>query len=132
MNSKEQIFDILKYNAPTPSMVRDWIDSHLTSINHNHNDWVEIVNDGSLSSIYVKHTKYFDIYVYYHSNDDCTLMTIKFKQTSYIDKIRTDFILNGLDTYVIYCDNMPCDEFILEFQHIYDEFNKHCKRAEYI
>lgn len=132
MNSKEQIFDILKYNTPTPGMVRGWIDSHLESINHKHNDWIDIASDGSLNGIKVKNTKYFDIYVYYHVDNDCTIMTIKFHEKSYVNKIKQDFILQGLDTYVIYCDGMPEDEFTLEFQHVYDEFNKYCDRVEYI
>lgn len=136
MNSKENIFDILKYNDPRPNVVRHWIDSCLDKpeiVNGPHiSDWVAIQTDGSLGSIYVKNTFFFEIFVYYSKSDDCTLLCIKLKDPSYSHRIMQDYILQGLDTYVIYCDGMEMDEFCLEFDHVFNEFNKYCRRTEYM
>lgn len=132
MNSKEQVWNILRYNNPTPQTVRQLIDDILEKEQTYVTDWTDITTDGSLGSIKVKSTHFFHIFVYYDMNQDQTLVTIKFKETSYADKVKHDFILTGVDIYTIYTEDLDNDEFQLEFGHVFNEFTKYCKRAEYM
>ena len=132
MNSKEQIFDILKYNDPRPKTVRGWISDYLSATQKGYyiSKWKTVPNDGTLGSIKVKTTHFFNIFVYYSFNDDCTLTCIKFKELSYAQKASQQYILQGLDTYVIYCDDMTDDEFFNEFHHVYNTSKILCKHGE--
>lgn len=132
MNSKEQVWNILRYNEPTPQTIRQLIDDILSNEQTYVTDWQDIITDGSLGSIKCKSTHFFHIFVYYDMNADQTLVTIKFKETSYADKVKHDFILNGVDIYTIYTEDLDNDEFKLEFGHVFNEFTKYCKRAEYM
>lgn len=135
MNSKEQVVDILKCNHPTPHMVRSWIDEFLNEFHNDgafHTDWETIKTDNSLYSVRVKQNHFFQIYVFYNMDQECTLVVIKFKEESYAQKIGQHHVLNGVDNYVIYCDNMDKSEFLGEFEHIYVEFYRFCLRTEYM
>ena len=132
VNSKEQIWDILRYNEPTPILIRELIDDILNDEQSYITDWQDIITDGSLGSIKCKSTHYFHIFVYYDMNCDQTLVTIKFKETSYIDKIKQDYLLSGVDIYTIYTQDMDIEEFKLEFEYLFNEFTRYCQRAEYI
>lgn len=132
MNSKEQIWNILRYNEPAPTVIRQLIDDILKDEQTYITDWQDIITDGSLGSIKVKSTYFFHIFVYYDMNADQTLVTIKFKETGYADKIKQDYLLSGVDIYTIYTEDLSIDEFKLEFSHIFEEFTKYCKRAEYM
>lgn len=132
MNSKEQMWHILKCNDPTPHTVRDWIDDCFVNRTDKLSDWIDVESDQTLFSIKYKNCKFFKIYVYYETNIGTTMCVIKFKEDSYSQKIKQSYVLDGIDNYVIYCEDMDKLTFLDEFEHIYDEFNKYCKRVEYM
>lgn len=132
MNSAEQMWNILKYNAPVPSVVREWITDIIENDNAYQSEWQDIPTDGSLGSIKMLNTHFFHIFVYYDNNLGQTLVTIKFKEPQYAHRAQQDFIMDGIDIYTIYTEDMDDVEFNLEFGHVYIEFTKYCKRAEYM
>lgn len=132
MNTAEQMWNILKYNDPVPSVVREWITDIIDNDNAYHGEWQDIKTDGSLGSIKVLNTHFFHIFVYYDNNLGQTLVTVKFKESHYASRAQEDFIMDGVDIYTIYTEDMDEVEFNLEFGHVYREFTKYCKRAEYM
>lgn len=132
MNSAEQMWNILKYNDPTPVVVRELITDIINNRNVYHGDWEDIKTDGSLGSIKSLNTHFFHIFVYYDNNLGQTLVTVKFKEPQYADRAQEDFIMDGVDIYTIYTEDMGIDELKLEFGYVFDEFTKYCKRAEYM
>lgn len=132
MNSAEQMWNILKYNDPVPSRVREWVTDIIENDNAYYSEWSDIITDGSLGSIKVLNTHFFHIFVYYDNNLGQTLVTIKFKEPQYAHKAQEDFIMDGVDIYTLYTEDMDDIEFNLEFGHVYREFTKYCRRSEYM
>jgi hypothetical protein len=134
MNSKEKMWHTLKCNDPTPHTVRGWIDDYLETEYKGHyvSDWTEIPTDKSLYSIKVCDNHFFEIFVYYKTDIECTLCVIKFKEEQYAHRAKQFHIMDDIDTYVIYCEDMDRQTFMDEFGHVYDEFYNLCLRTEYM
>jgi hypothetical protein len=133
-NSKEEIWHTLKCNDPTPWTVRNWISECLENKDSGKQftDWTDVSSDGTLFSVKFLSNHFFQIYVYYRMDIECTLTVIKFKDHNYAQKIKQFHLFEDMDTYVLYCEDMDKDMFLDEFEHMYDEFYKFCLRAEYM
>jgi hypothetical protein len=135
MNSKEHTFEMLKCNLPTPLTVCEYIDYYFDNEDLHgtkNREWQSMPGTDIIFGIKLMALKYFTIYVYYKTDIECTLCVIKFNESSYLTKIKENHMLDGLDNYVIYCDDMNMEQFLDEFGHVYDEFMVSCDRPEYM
>lgn len=133
-NSKEKIWQILKCEYPTPNEVRGWIDKYLDT-HHNGmyvSEWTDIPTDGTLYSIQYIDNHFFQVFVYYRTELEQTLVVIKFKEEQYAHRAKKYHIFENMDSYVFYCEDMDRETFTEEFGHVYEEFYKICLRAEYM
>lgn len=133
MKSNELVFNILKYDHPTPAWIREKIDEVLEKTTlHNDFDWEDMPSDNSLGDIKVQDTHFFTLFVYYDRSFDGTVVNIKIKDLSYAKELSKFYTLTGKDFYTIYCDGMDETEFVDEFTDVINNFYRFCLHQEYI